>query len=88
MRSLASLASEIRARPYSRAVRLVAVDGQAGAGKSTLARALVAACGGVPRVRVDDFLYWRDIDGWWPRLERQALRPLLAGPVPHSRLGC
>lgn len=28
---------------------------------------------------VDDFLYWRDIQGWRPRLEHQALRPLLSG---------
>ena len=55
------------------AVRLVAVDGRGGAGKSTLARALAAACGGAPVVRVDDFLYWRDNEGWWPRLEREAL---------------
>ena len=22
---------------------------------------------------------WRDIAGWWPRLDREALRPLLSG---------
>ncbi len=86
VRSLASLASEIRARPCPGAVRLVAVDGRAGAGKSTLARALAAACGGVPVIRVDDFLYWRDIDGWWPRLEREVLRPLLAGSPARFRV--
>ena len=37
------------------------------------------AWGGAPVVRVDDFLYWGDLRGWWPRPEHQALRPLLAG---------
>jgi len=86
IRSLASLAGEVRARPCSRTVRLVAVDGRAGAGKSTLARALAGACGGASMVRVDDFLYWRDIEGWWPRLEREALRPLLAGSPARFRV--
>ena len=86
VRVLAGLAEEIRARPCARAVRLVAVDGRGGAGKSTLARALAAACGGAPVVRVDDFLYWRDIEGWWPRLEREALRPLLSGSPARFRV--
>ena len=86
VRALAGLAEEIRARPCARAVRLVAVDGRGGAGKSTLARALAAACGGAPVVRVDDFLYWRDIEGWWPRLEREALRPLLSGLPARFRV--
>ena len=86
MQVLAGLAEEIRARPSAQAVRLVAVDGRGGAGKSTLARALAAACGGAPVVRVDDFLYWRDIEGWWPRLEREALRPLLSGLPARFRV--
>jgi hypothetical protein len=86
VRVLAGLAEEIRARPCARAVRLVAVDGRGGAGKSTLARALAVACGGAPVVRVDDFLYWRDIEGWWPRLEREALRPLLSGLPARFRV--
>jgi uridine kinase len=86
VRSLESLAGEIRSRPCSGPVRLVAVDGRSGAGKSTLARALAAACGGVPIVAVDHFLYWRDIEGWWPRLEHEALRPLLAGSAARFRI--
>jgi hypothetical protein len=86
VRPLAELATEIRARPCSSAARLVAVDGRSGAGKSTLARGLAAACGGAPVVRVDDFLYWRDIQGWWPRLEREALRPLLSGSPARFRV--
>ena len=86
VRALADLAEEIRARPCAGAARLVAVDGRGGAGKSTLARMLAAACGGAPVVRVDDFLYWRDIEGWWPRLEREALRPLLSGLPARFRV--
>ncbi len=86
LRNLESLAGEIRSRPCAGPVRMVAVDGRSGAGKSTLARALAAACGGAPIVRVDDFLYWRDIEGWWPRLEREALRPLLSGSVARFRV--
>jgi hypothetical protein len=85
VRSLESMVREIRDRPCSHPVRLVAVDGRAGAGKSTLARALAWICG-VPVIRVDDFLYWRDISGWWPRLEREALRPLLAGSPARFRV--
>jgi hypothetical protein len=59
--------------------------GESGSGKSTLARALAAACG-APVVRADDFLYWHDLEGWWPRLEHEALRPLLAGSVARFRV--
>jgi len=86
VKTLAWLASEIRGRACSRAARLVAVDGRACAGKSTLARALAAACGDAAVVRVDDFLYWRDIEGWWPRLEREALAPLLSGSPARFRV--
>ena len=86
VRAVADLAAEIRARPCARAVRLVAVDGRGRSGKSTLARALAAACGGAPVIRVDDFLYWHDIQGWWPRLEHEALRPLLSGSPARFRV--
>jgi hypothetical protein len=86
VRAVADLAAEIRARPCAGPVRLVAVDGRGRSGKSTLAHALAAACGGAPVVRVDDFLYWHDIQGWWPRLEHQALRPLLSGSPARFRV--
>ena len=86
VRRLADLTAEIRARPSPHPVRLIAVDGRGRSGKSTLARALAAACGGAPVIRVDDFLYWHDIQGWWPRLEDQALRPLLAGSPARFRV--
>jgi hypothetical protein len=84
--SLAALAGEIRFRPSPTPTRLVAVDGCGGAGKSTFARALAAACGQAPIVRVDDFLSWHGLHGWWDRLEREALRPLLAGQGARYRV--
>lgn len=36
-------------------------------------------------VRVDDLLWWGDIEGWWPRLRREALEPLLAGRAARFR---
>lgn len=79
--ALATLAREIRERPSPRPVRLVAVDGCGGAGKSTFARRLATACGHAPVLKVDGFLTWAGLDpdgtGWWKRLERDALGPLL-----------
>jgi hypothetical protein len=86
VRAVADLAAEIRARPCAGPVRMVAVDGPGRSGKSTLAHALAAACGEAPVVRVDDFLYWHDIQGWWPRLEHEALRPLLSGSPARFRV--
>ncbi len=84
--SLAALVREIRARASPTPTRLVAIDGCGGAGKSTLAQALAAVCGDVPVVRVDDFLSWHDLDRWWDRLEREALRPVLAGGGARYRV--
>jgi hypothetical protein len=70
------LAREILARPLVHRVRLVAVDGAAGAGKSTFARSLAAALGGAPIVPIDDFLAWDDLTEFWPRGERGGVEPL------------
>jgi uridine kinase len=59
-------------------VRLIGVDGPSGSGKSTFARRLAEVIG-APRVEIDDFVAWDDFSGWWPRFEREVLRPLLAG---------
>jgi len=68
--------------------RIIAIDGPAGSGKTTLAeelRAALLARDGIdaPVVGVDDFLGWRDLDpervSWWPRWEREILGPLAAG---------
>jgi uridine kinase len=73
------LADEIRKAPRLARVKLVAVDGPAGAGKSTFARRLSLALGGAPVVSLDDFLAWGDLESWWPRFAGQVLSPLLAG---------
>jgi uridine kinase len=62
-------------------VRVVAVDGPSAAGKSTFARRLGIALGGVPVVHADDFpVPW---DGhpqaWLPPLTAHVLNPLRAG---------
>jgi uridine kinase len=65
-------------------VRLVAVDGHSGAGKTILARrlamALERAGAPAPVVHTDDLLDgWDDQLTYWPRLESQVLAPLRAG---------
>jgi uridine kinase len=61
------------------AVRLVAVDGPGGAGKSVFAEHVARALGGVPIVHTDDFASWDRPHQWWPRLEEQVLEPLERG---------
>lgn len=68
--------------PRLGAVRLVAVDGPSGSGKSVFAARLVDALRTTARVRListDDFATWDDPVAWWPRLERGVLAPLAAG---------
>ncbi|HEY0186069.1 MAG TPA: uridine kinase [Cellulomonas sp.] len=66
-------------------VRLVAVDGPAGSGKTTLAAAVAAGCaerGSSARVLHLDDLYdgWTGLEGdLWPRLSAQVLEPLRRG---------
>jgi uridine kinase len=80
--SFADLAGRIRSAPARLGpVRLVAVDGPAGAGKSTfagrLARALRATGATVGEIHTDDLLDdWADIVAFWPRLDTGVLRPL------------
>src|SRR5690349_24229357 len=73
----ATLARGILALPTKRHTRLVAIDGAAGSGKSTFARELALALGGVPIVPMDDFLAWDDLTEFWPRFEREVLTPHL-----------
>jgi len=72
------------AAPRLGPVRLVAVDGPAGSGKTTFAgrlgRALRAAGATVAEVHTDDLLEgWADTVSFWPRLEQQVLGPLRRG---------
>ncbi len=82
----AELADEIRAgeRRLGR-VRLVAIDGPGGAGKSVFAKRLGRALGGVPIVHTDDFASWDDSLAWWDRLESEVLSPLARGESVQFR---
>jgi hypothetical protein len=79
------VAAEILARPARLGtVRLVAVDGPAGAGKTTFAGRLAAALrssgAGVAVVHTDDLLDgWGDLVTFWPRLAEWILDPLRRG---------
>jgi uridine kinase len=81
----ADLAAEVMTRPARLGpVRLVAVDGPAGAGKSTFAGRLALALrtrgAAVAELHTDDLLDgWADIVGFWPRLDHGVLEPLRNG---------
>jgi uridine kinase len=60
-------------------VRLVAIDGPGGSGKSTFAQRLSAAAGDAPIVPTDDFASWEDPINWWPRLLDQIITPIVNG---------
>lgn len=81
---VADIVDEIRRRPGP--VRLVAVDGPGGSGKSTFAARLAAAAGGAPIVHTDDFASADNPIDWWPRLLRQVIVPLTDGrPAVYQR---
>ena len=77
----ADLAERVLATPPRPGpVRLVAIDGPGGSGKTTFAGRLAAALGDAQVVHTDDFVdSWGDPMGFWPRLREQVLDPLLAG---------
>ena len=60
-------------------VRLVAIDGPGGAGKTTFAERLAAAAHGAPIVHTDDFASADDPIDWWPRLLTEVIEPLGRG---------
>ncbi|MGC9668955.1 uridine kinase family protein [Planosporangium sp. 12N6] len=80
--TFAGLAARVLDRPPRLGpVRLVAVDGPAGAGKSTfaarLAQALRAAGADTAEIHTDDLLDgWDDMLTFWPRFDRDVLVPL------------
>jgi uridine kinase len=80
----AGLAATIRARPARLGpVRLVAVDGPAGSGKTTFAARLATELAtevAAQVVHADDlFKGWRDLPFMWPRVEEWVLGPLRSG---------
>jgi uridine kinase len=76
----ADLAAQIMSVPPSCGpVRLVAIDGPGGAGKSTFADRLGNALGGVQIIHTDDFASWDVPIEWFPRLLAQVIGPLSAG---------
>lgn len=84
---LTALARELRALPPSCGpVRLVAVDGHAGSGKTTFSGRLAAELGGAPVVHLDDLATHAEPFGWTGRLRGQVLEPLAAGRTAHYRV--
>lgn len=84
--TFAALARQIADRPARLGrVRLVAIDGPGGAGKSSFAARLSKALGGAPIVRTDDFASWEDPIARWASLEEHALRPLADGQRARYR---
>lgn len=79
-RDLTSLAHGLRALPPSCGpVRLIAVDGHAGSGKTTFAQLLAAALDGAPVVHTDDLATHDELFAWSDRFRAQVLEPLSRG---------
>jgi uridine kinase len=78
---LARIAREVRERRPrdGMSTKIVAIDGLGGSGKSSLARHLARALGGVPIVQTDDFATWDNPIDWWPQLLERVLVPLSRG---------
>ncbi|MFE2431481.1 uridine kinase [Streptomyces sp. NPDC059373] len=84
---LEELAQRLRALPPSCGpVRLVAVDGHAGAGKTTFAAVLSRALGGAPVVHLDDLATHDELFGWTARLRDEVLEPLRKGATARHRV--
>ncbi|NUS17577.1 MAG: hypothetical protein HOY69_40325 [Streptomyces sp.] len=83
--SLRELAAALALLPPSCGpVRLVAVDGHAGAGKTTLAGRLAAELDGAPVVHTDDLATHEEPFGWAERLGEEVVGPFTAGrPARH-----
>ncbi|MFD4480611.1 uridine kinase [Streptomyces sp. NPDC058471] len=81
---LSRVAAELlRLPPSCGPVRLVAVDGHAGSGKSTFADRLADALGGAPVLRLDDIASHDALFDWTERLRRQVIVPLSRGESAH-----
>ena len=71
--------STLTLAPSCGPVRIVAIDGPGGAGKSTFAGRLSRALGGARVIHTDDFASWDNQFDWADRLLSQVLEPLSAG---------
>ncbi|MFE6979133.1 uridine kinase [Streptomyces sp. NPDC057682] len=80
MNDLARHAARLRALPPSCGpVRLIAVDGHAGSGKTTFAARLAAALGGTPVLHLDDLASHEHLFDWTGRFHDQVAGPLSRG---------
>ncbi len=78
--ALCDLAGRVRElRPSCGRVRLVAVDGHAGSGKTTFTARLAQALGGAPVVHLDDVATHDELFAWTSRLRSTVLEPLARG---------
>lgn len=68
-----------RLPPSCGPVRLIAVDGHAGSGKTTFAGQLAAALGGAPVLHLDDIATHEELFEWTRRLVSQVIEPLRRG---------
>ncbi|WP_143340380.1 hypothetical protein [Demequina sp. NBRC 110057] len=73
-------AAVLASEPSPGGVRIVLIDGPAGAGKTTLAGRLAAALGGVPVLHADDMYEgWEGLPTLTPLLRDQVVGPLSRG---------
>ncbi|WP_069173196.1 uridine kinase family protein [Streptomyces griseus] len=80
MNDLADHARRLRSLPPScGAVRIIAVDGHAGSGKTTFTGRLASALGGAPVLHLDDLATHEELFAWTGRLRAQVLDPLSRG---------
>jgi uridine kinase len=86
--SFAELAARVGSAPprLGGRIRLVAVDGPSGVGKTVFAKRLAAHLGGTPIVHTDDLLDgWDDQFTFWDRLDEWVLAPLRRGEPARYR---
>ncbi|MEU6542496.1 hypothetical protein [Streptomyces sp. NPDC046859] len=79
-RTIHELASRLRRLPPSCGpVRLIAVDGHAGSGKSTFAPELARSLGDAPVLHLDDIASHDELFDWTARLTAQVIEPFARG---------
>lgn len=84
MNDLSRLAARLRTLPPSCGpVRLIAVDGHAGSGKSTFAARLSAELDDAPVLHLDDLATHEELFAWTGRLREQVTGPLSRGERAH-----